>query len=207
MLAFWLASFFSFEFEQEHCAFNSVSEAEYRRLLTQAKKQNWTVWPTLSMGLFQPSNRIVGNPTPSFRSFEHGIGRRLKAYIEALVPKNANSDMKLAAAHAVLRSISAKYMDVSHVRSFSAPDRTIPATVRFTYIIPTRRFAPLCILCVLFQDTSIIVTFRVHDTPDRFIFDSVGILHEEPKYTPLKVRRASTACPAFPVVSAKLLRN
>ena len=62
-LLLWLTSYIKWPSEQDRCAFGSVQNAEYRRLLASAKAQQWSVWPGLSNGIFWRSDRYLRLPT------------------------------------------------------------------------------------------------------------------------------------------------
>jgi hypothetical protein len=196
----WLVSFVDPAPAQDDCAFDSVSKNEYLRLLAEAKAQDWTVWPGLSKGILLPSDRLFGLPD---QSFEPRLGERLRRAIDELAFDHESADAQLAAAHAVMRGIRAEYVSVYEIPGFRDRDGKLNrADVEFTYFFPQRRFAPLCLHCLLFDYTTIAVYFGHDLITDSYGLDRVTVLNGELKYDPRKeqARNISDPCPAFPRV-------
>lgn len=197
LAALWIASLPMWQFETEDCAFGVVPNTQYKSLLEQAKRQTWTVWPGLSDGLFWPSDRGL---KPSSAKFEQQLGEKLREEINQLAGDRPSAEFQLAAAHAVMRSVGARLVNTSEIRAFPAGGQPHPL-VYFRYFVPQRRFAPLCLGCVLWRYTTISVKFAHNLTANSYQFDSVIVLHGDLKYDPdpIKERNISSACPAFPV--------
>lgn len=72
--------------------------------------------------------------------------------------------------------------------------------------LPQRRFAPLCLVCLLSRYTTIAINFKHDLTINAYKLDDVVVLHGELKYDPdpIKERNVDTSCPAFPVSNRKL---
>jgi hypothetical protein len=105
LLAFWVADLRAVAHQPQHdCAFGSIAVGRYRTLFDQAWKQPWSVWPTLSNGLFWPSDR---GPLPPTAAVSARAENRLIGYIRDLAPAKASANEQLAAAHAVMRGIGA----------------------------------------------------------------------------------------------------
>ena len=187
-LLMWAASFANGAPEQDKCSFGAVKNDEYQRLLANAKQQTWTVWPGLSKGLFMPSDRWF---SLQFHSNDKRIGDELHLSITRLTPDRASTDEKIAAAHAVMRSIGAEYDNTSTVPE---PYRNpVFERVSLVYFIPQRRFAPLCIFCFLWPQTTILVVFHHELATGVYHTEDVVILHGNLKYDPVKLR--TQACP------------
>lgn len=197
LVMLWITSLPVWQFEKEDCAFGVVSDEQYKSVLGQAKRQSWTVWPGLSDGLFWPSDRGL---RPSSAKFEQQLGERLREEINKLAGDRPSAEFQLAAAHAVMRSIGARLVNTSEVRAFPAGGRPHPL-VYFRYFVPQRRFAPVCLGCLLWPYTTISVKFAHNLAANSYQFDSVIVLHGDLKYDPdpIKERNISSACPAFPV--------
>jgi hypothetical protein len=183
LLVLWGLSFVDPAPRQDDCTFGSVTNTEYRRLLSEAKAQDWSVWPGLSNGLFAPSDQgWIG-------TLEARQGQYLRGSIERLTFDHGSPDEQLAAAHAVLRSMKADWVRVSEIPSGTSTD------IEFTYFLRQRRFAPLCLHCLLWPFTTIDVHFRRTNSKS---LDRVIVLHGGLLYDPRKVDRDVHACPAFP---------
>jgi hypothetical protein len=183
LLVLWGLSFVDPAPRQDDCTFGSVTNTEYRRLLSEAKAQDWSVWPGLSNGLFAPSDQgWIG-------TLEARQGQYLRDSIERLTFDHGSPDAQLAAAHAVLRSMKADWVRVSEIPSGSSTD------IEFTYFLRQRRFAPLCLHCLLWPFTTIDVHFGRTNSKS---LDRVIVLHGGLLYDPRKVDRDVHACPAFP---------
>jgi hypothetical protein len=183
LLVLWGLSFVDPAPRQDDCTFGSVTNTEYRRLLSEAKAQDWSVWPTLSNGLFAPSDQDwIG-------TLEARQGEYLRRSIERLTFDHGSSDAQLAAAHAVLRSMKADWVRVYEIRSGTS------TVIEFTYFLQQRRFAPLCLHCLAWPFTTVSVNFR---RTNSISLEGVNLLHGGLKYDPRKVARAVHACPAFP---------
>ena len=169
--------------QQDDCTFGSVANTGYRRLLREAKAQDWSVWPGLSNGLFWSSDHgWIG-------TLEARQGEYLRGSIERLTFDHGSPDAQLAAAHAVLRSMKADWVRVSEFPSGTS------TVIQFNYYLQQRRFAPLCLHCLLWPFTTIDVSFRRTNSES---LDRVIVLHGGLEYDPRKVDRDVHACPAFP---------
>jgi hypothetical protein len=198
LLVLWLTSFVAPA--EDDCAFNSVSKAEYRRLLGEAKAQEWTVWPGLSNGIFWPSDRGLKQPTQSFESM---LGSRLLRSIEQLTTNPASADAQLAAAHAVMRSIRAEYVSVFDIPDFRENGKLVRSHVHFMYFMPQIRFAPLCFFCLPWWSTTVQVVFRHDVAAASYGLERVVVLHSGLKYDPTRERNTSDECPVFPGTTAR----
>lgn len=177
----------------ERCAFNSVTEDGYQQLLAQARAQRWTVWPGLSNGIFWPADQ---GPRPPMTDWEPEAAPKLLAFIRELVaPEARSADKELAAAHAVMRSIGAELFQV-----FDVPNSQGPSQILFNYFMPQRRFAPLCLFCLIWPDTAIRIVFDRHAGTGVVALNRVWVLHAGVDYRPRKERNVSGTCPAFPPV-------
>jgi hypothetical protein len=192
-LSLWMASVIDPASAQDDCALSWASKAEYRQLRAQAKAQNWTIWPGLSDGMFVPSPPWLVAPTDPL-GFERGIGERLKNAIEELSFDHGSADAQLAAAHAVLRSFHAEFVNFNHIPSFAGT----PESVIFVYFIPQRRFAPLCLPCLLFRFTTMKVIFFRNAADTRYFLDRIVVSHGGLKYDPQKAEQRNAVCPEFP---------
>ena len=206
LLALWGLSFRDPAPDQDNCAFGSVSNAEYRRLLAEAKAQDWTVWPGLSNGLFSPTDHgPLTKPTMEWfffgerdiQEFKTRLGQHFKRSIEQLTFDHSSSDAQLAGAHAVMRSIHAEYVSVGETLSYHSSDgQVVPSKVEFSYFLPQIRFAPLCLRCLIFPHTTLDVFFRRNSTD---ILDLVVVQYSDFKYAPDKTKeRNAGPCPTFP---------
>jgi hypothetical protein len=181
---------------QDNCPLKSVSHSEYLRLLTQAKAQDWTVWPGLSQGIFWPSNNWIAGPSRFY--LEHSINDRLLQSIEDLTFDHASADAQLAAAHAVMRSMHADFVSAQEVLGCDDCFIPLPRRVDFKYFIPQRRFAPLCVFCLLWWDTTIQVVFDQEPGDGKYALNDVVVLNAGIKYTRDKKRARNAACPELP---------
>jgi hypothetical protein len=200
MITLWIASLPIWQFEPDDCVFNTVSNTQYRNMLDLAKRQPWTVWPGLSDGLFWPSDRGWKNrPSPQF---ENVLGNRFRGAVDELIHDRRSADMELAAAHALMRSIGAHLVSAFEILGFPERDRHI---VQFRYFLPQRRFAPLCLTCLIWRYTTIAVNFEHDLAANAYQLDDIIVLHGDLKYDPdpIKERNVSTNCPAFPVTNRK----
>jgi hypothetical protein len=183
LLVLWGLSFVDPAPQQDDCTFGSVTNTEYRRLLREAKAQDWSVWPGLSNGLFWPSDQgWIG-------TLEARQGEYLRRSIERLTFDHGSPDAQLAAAHAVLRSMKADWVRVFEIPSGSSTD------IEFTYFLRQRRFAPLCLHCLAWPFTTVKVHFTRTNSES---LDRVIVLHGGLLYDPRKVDRDVHTCPAFP---------
>jgi hypothetical protein len=196
-LSLWIASFIDPAPAQDDCALRSVSKVEYRRLLAQANAQDWTVWPGLSNGILQPWPPWEVARTDSL-GYERGIGERLKYAVEQLSFDHGSVDAQLAAAHAVMRSIHAEYVRVNHIPSFGAGQKFVPESIHFGYFVPQRRFAPLCLPCLVFPFTTMQVVFYRDVTDTSYFLERIVVLHGGLKYDPQKKEEQNAVCPEFP---------
>jgi hypothetical protein len=193
----WVTSLPILTSQNGDCTFGEVSSDEYRRLVAQAKSQQWTVWPSLSNGIFWPSDRGL---YPASRSFEKTIDDRLQQAIERLSFDHSSANAQLAAAHAVLRSIGADYVSVFEIPDFRQGGKLVSTQVEFLYFLPQRRFAPLCLVCFLWRYSTVGVFFHHDLLTNTYRLRLVNVLHGELKYSPdpNKARNVDTPCPAFP---------
>jgi hypothetical protein len=177
-ITLWIASLPIWQFERDNCGFNTVSNRQYRDMLGQAKRQRWTVWPGLSDGVFWPSDRGFRLPGPQF---EQVLGQRLREAVDDLAGDHSSADVQLAAAHALMRSLGANLVSVSEVPPF--PEAGQPhARVYFRYFLPQRRFAPLCLTCLVWRYTTIAVSFEHDLAANAYQFDGITVLHGDLKY-------------------------
>jgi hypothetical protein len=195
LIVLWLLTFVDPAPAQDDCAFGSVSKAEYLQLLRQAKAQDWTVWPGLSNGLFSASERV---PSRSTLPLESSTAKELRKFISELTPADAPADQQLAAAHALMRSIGAEYVRVSNVPDFRKNGQITTAYVNFQYFLPQRRFAPLCLFCLIWRYTTIAIAFRHEIAAGTYALRGVNVAHSGLDYDPEKTRNIADACPAFP---------
>src|ERR1700732_1212298 len=202
MVTLWIASLPIGQSDPDDCVFNTVSNAQYRVMLNQAKRQPWTIWPGLSDGVFWPSDRGWKNQ-PRLQ-FEKALGNRFRGAVDELIHDRRSADMELAAAHALMRSIGAKLVSASEIPPFPESGRP-HALVSFRYFMPQRRFAPLCLLCLVWRYTTIAVVLRHDLIANTYQLDEIVVLHGGLKYDPdpIKERNVDTECPAFPAQSKK----
>lgn len=192
-LILFLTSFIDAAPEQDRCEFGPVSNLEYRKLLARAKAQDWTVWPGLSNGMFWESDRWIYLPSEKFK---HSIERALLNSIQSLLAAESSIETKLAGAHAVMRAMGATYYN-----SIIIPERlsgTAPPTteVRFNYVFPQRRFAPLCVTCYFFRTTTIHVIFRHSSHNNVSELDQVVVLFSDLKRSPDLPSALAQVCPS-----------
>jgi len=72
--------------------------------------------------------------------------------------------------------------------------------VDFTYYLPEVRFAPACVLCLVWWYTTIDVIFSYELATDRYELQAVNIMHAGLKYDPDKNRARNVpwgSCPEF----------
>jgi hypothetical protein len=191
----WGLSFVDPSPAQDNCPLKSVSHSEYLRLLAQAKAQDWTVWPGLSKGIFWPSDSWVAEPR---KLFEQSISDRLLRSIEDLTFDHASADAQLAAAHAVMRSMHADFVSVLQVDACDGCSIPAPRRVFFTYFITQRRFAPLCLPCLLWWYTTIDVRFYQDSGTGTYTLHDITVLNAGLKYDPEKDRERNAVCPELP---------
>jgi hypothetical protein len=196
LVTLWISSFPIWQSQSADCEFRQISNLQYKNMLEQAKRQPWTVWPYLSNGLFWPSDRGLRPPSSIF---EKSIGKQLQDAISELAGKNPTGEVELSSAHAVMRSIGANLVNSSEVPPFPKMGRIHP-TVNFRYFLPQRRFAPLCLVCLIWRYTTIIISFDHDLAAATYQLDGVTTLFGDLKYDPdpVKERNVSSACPAFP---------
>lgn len=202
MVTLWIASLPIWQSDPDDCVFNTVSNTQYKSMLVQAKRQPWTVWPGLSNGMFWPSDR--GWKSERSPQFEKALGDRFRGIVDELVHDRRSADMELAAAHALMRSIGARLVSVFEVPPFPEAGRP-HALLYFRYFLPQRRFAPLCLTCLVWRYTTIAVTFEHDLVSNAYQFDGITVQHGDFKYDPdpINERNVSTTCPAFPVPNRK----
>jgi hypothetical protein len=180
---------------QEKCSIGSISDVEYERILSRAGAQRWTVWPGLSNGVFWPSDNGFRGPTASFNS---NLNNQLLSHVRELAGPEASIDRQLASGHAVMRSMGAEYVQTQEVPDVRR-DRA-GSHVRFTYYLPQVRFAPACVLCLIWWYTTIDVIFSHDPATDRYELQGVTVLHAGQKGTPDKERARNVpwgSCPKF----------
>lgn len=182
--------------EQDDCAIGSISNEKYRSLLKRARDQAWTVWPGLSDGIFWPSDRGIKPPS---REFEADVNRQLLNQIQELSLGEDTRDERLAAAHAVMRSIGADLNAILVVPDLKSAYAPPGESVRFKYFLSQRRFAPLCLLCLLSPHTTLDVVFRHDLLAQTYTLDHVTVLHDTLKGELHKIDGHNLLCPAFPV--------
>jgi hypothetical protein len=156
----------------------------------------------LSDGVFWPSDRGLGLPSPQFGQ---ALGSRLQSFVGELVGDNHSADVELAAAHAVMRSMGAYLVSVFEIRDFPQGGRQVRAIVQFRYFLAQRRFAPLCLHCLLLPYTTVAVDFEHDLIANSYRLDRIVVLHGDLKYdpNPIKERNVNTSCPSFPVRTDK----
>ncbi|KRR19360.1 hypothetical protein CQ14_38095 [Bradyrhizobium lablabi] len=179
----------------EKCSIGSINDVEYGRILSRAGAQRWTVWPGLSNGVFWPSDNGFRGPTGSFNSNLNG---QLLSHVRELAGPDASIDRQLASGHAVMRSMGAEYVQTQEVPDVRR-DRGA-SSVHFTYYLPQVRFAPACVLCLIWWYTTIDVIFSHDLATDRYELQAVNVLHAGLKGTPDKERARNVpwgSCPKF----------
>jgi hypothetical protein len=191
----WGASFIDPAPAQDNCPFKSVSHGDFLRLLAQARALDWTVWPGLSKGIFEPSDSWFAGPS---QYFEHSINERLLRSIKSLTFDHTSADAQLAAAHAVMRSMNAEFVSVLEANACNDCAIPAPRQVFFRYFIPQRRFAPLCLPCFLWRYTTIGVYFYQDARNDGYFLDHVIVLNADLKYDPQKEQERNATCPELP---------
>ena len=105
---------------------------------------------------------------------------------------------QLASAHAVMRSMGAEYVQTSKTPDMRR-DRA-GSRVYFTYYMPQVRFAPACVLCLIWWHTTIDVIFSHDLAADRYELQAVNVLHAGLKGSPDKNRARNVpwgSCPEF----------
>ncbi|MBR1188815.1 hypothetical protein JQ634_17695 [Bradyrhizobium sp. AUGA SZCCT0240] len=179
----------------EKCSVGSISVAEYERILSRAGAQRWTVWPGLSNGVFWPSDNGFRGPTATFNS---NINDQLLSHVRELAGPGASMNRLLASGHAVMRSMGAEYVQTQEVPD-ARGDRS-GSRVRFTYYLAQVRFAPVCVLCLIWSHTTIDVIFSHDFATGRYELQEVNVLHAGLKGTPDKNRARNVpwgSCPEF----------
>jgi hypothetical protein len=188
----WAFSFTE-RFGLEKCSIGSVSGDEYQNILTRAGAQRWTVWPGLSNGVFWPSDAGFRGPTASFNS---NVNDQLLSHVRELAGPDASINRQLASGHAVMRSMGAEY-----VHTLEVPDMGSAAShVYFKYFLPQVRFAPACVLCLIWWYTTIDVIFSHDLATDRYELQAVNVLHAGLKGSPDKNLARNVpwgSCPQF----------
>ena len=179
----------------EKCSVGSISVAEYERILSRAGAQRWTVWPGLSNGVFWPSDSGFRGPTASFNS---NLNDQLLSHIRDLAGSDPSINRQLASAHAVMRSMGAEYVQTQEMPDIRG-DRT-SSRVHFEYYLPQVRFAPVCVLCLIWSYTTIDVIFSHELATHRYELQGVNVLHAGLKGSPDKNRARNVpwgSCPEF----------
>jgi hypothetical protein len=190
----WAFSFTE-RFGLEKCSIGSISVVEYQRILSRAGEQRWTVWPGLSNGVFWPSDRGFRGPTESFSS---NINDQLLSHIRELAGADPSVNRQLASAHAVMRSMGAEYVQTQEVPDMRR-DRA-SSRVYFTYYLPQVRFAPACVLCLVWWYTTLDVIFSHDLATDRYELQAMNVLHAGLKGSPDQSRARNVpwgSCPEF----------
>jgi hypothetical protein len=195
----WLTSFIDRAPEQDNCAFGSVTQADYRPLLGEAKAQSWTVWQGLSNGVLFPSDRGIRTPSPEFQTRQSEL---LLRSFQQLTASDKSSNGQLAAAHALMRSVRAEYVNTSYVRDYERNRSTI-RYVSFGYLLPQARFAPLCLFCAIWPTVVVFIPFQFDNGSEMSIRDGIRILFPEVGFSPGKMRNTSESCPKLLPASTK----
>ena len=94
-----------------------------------------------------------------------------------------------------MQSIGAVYTATFAVRDLLREGQPPTQTIYVRYRLPQRRFAPLCLTCFLWSDTTLSFAFS-GDAATKALA-SVAVLHAGPTYTPHRDKAASPACPQF----------
>jgi hypothetical protein len=191
----WALSFIDLA-RQEKCSFGPISDTEYQTMLSRARAQPWTVWPGLSNGVFFPSDDVFRFP---ITSFETKLSSQILANIHALVAADRSIDRQLAAAHAVMRSIGAEYVSVMEVPDMGS---RVNSHIAFKYFVPQIRFAPACLLCLLWRHATIDVILSHDRVANQYELEGINVLFSQLKYNPGKetVRNvASGECPSLSI--------
>jgi hypothetical protein len=144
----WARSFF--DSEQLSCDFNTITTKDFEKLLGQARTQPWQVefgdLTSKMVRIDRGAGRLWGE------QLVHPIEDKLLARIQQLIPSPSLSpDDELAATHAVMRSIGAKFADVVDSKYNNY------ITVRYT--LPGRRLDPYCIGCFFWPYDMFLVEF------------------------------------------------
>ncbi|OCK60822.1 hypothetical protein LMTR3_07245 [Bradyrhizobium sp. LMTR 3] len=182
-------------FGLEKCSIGSISDVEYQRILSRAGAQRWTVWPGLSNGVFWPSDNGFRAPTASFNT---NLNNQLLSHVRELAGPDASMNRQLASGHAVMRSMGAEYVQTLEVPDMRR-DRS-GSRISFTYYLPQVRFAPACVLCLIWRYTTIDVIFSHDLATDRYELQAVNVLHEGLKGSSDKNRARNVpwgSCPEF----------
>jgi hypothetical protein len=182
-LVIWAAAFVDRAPRQDNCTFGSIASADYRKLLSQASAQDWTVWPDLSRGLFWPSNDFLH---PQSRGYHSAVERALLLRARALTPSSSSFHEQLAAIHALMRSINAEFVLAARVKELQY----------FTYYLPYRRFAPLCPFCFLYGSRDSDITFAFEENERGFHLVRVVVRHPGLKFQTDKNRLPAVGCPS-----------
>jgi hypothetical protein len=189
-LALWLFAFVDFEPRQDNCAFGTLTKKDYRGLLKEARWQRWYLWPDLSSGIFFPSDRPLSTPTPGFKS---ELERQLLSKVTALAGENASSDRQIAAVHAIMRSLKAEYSRSNRVPHIWADREPIKSWTSYSYILPQRRFAPLCLACFFYPHTDISAFFAESEAGLRL--DRIVVRDEGSKFALRADQLPAAGCP------------
>ena len=192
MLFLWLWSMLDLARDQSRCSFGAVSEAEFQQLINRASAQSWTVWPELSNGLIAPSDRGIRPQTTNYRI---AGAERLRAHIRELASDGATGDQLLAAAHALMRSIGAEYVFFVNLPSQYESKKVVSSRATFTYVMASRRFAPLCLPCFVWPSTNINISFRQDLITNTVAFEGITINHQDLLSSPAKTRAPDFRCP------------
>jgi hypothetical protein len=108
-------------------------------------------------------------------------------------PESRSADRELAAAHALMRSMGAELVYVFDIAPYNGH-----SSIDFTYFLPQRRFAPLCLLCWLLPYTTIQVMFDRPIASGTIALDRVVVMHAKLDGNPRKEPNTLGPCPAFP---------
>lgn len=179
----WLLTVIDFAPEQNDCEFGEVTKADFQRLLERAKEQTWTVWPKLS-------------------GFSANIqGAILLAAIRELSDDNEPENKQIAAAHAVMRGVAARYLHYSDVTNGrSRNSQIVKRRIVFSYYIPARRFAPWCLFCFVWKYAIIHISFERVKDASPLSLKYITVLHPDLKFNPDpdEWRNTESACPSLP---------
>lgn len=98
-----------------------------------------------------------------------------------------------------MRSMGAEYVQTQEVPD-TRRDRAGYSHVHFKYFMPQVRFAPACVLCLIWWYTTIDVIFSHDLATDRYELQEVNVLHSGLKGSPDKNRARNVpwgSCPEF----------
>jgi hypothetical protein len=179
--------------EDSVCTVGTVTAAEYTELLNRAKKQNWTVWPSLSNGLFWPTDKVISPPGPGYEDAAENI---FNGRIAVLSPEGSSFDQKLAASHALMRSMNLSLVRTHRVKGLTSAEGTTSEHLYYMYHIAQRRFAPLCIYCFFWPTSDINLHFEQINGAEP-ILRNVFIRHSSFLYSSPADQFSPEGCPTI----------